>query len=127
MKNRYYNPWHKTGQPTHFENDAPCVFEYRRFQVFNLFDKAYDYVFDNCCITQRAGASNPEKVINELLATMCTTSKAPGHTPDPPSDKHIDCEDCQGTGIGKSHEPRSCGRCHGRGYNINPHYLCPDC
>ena len=48
------------------------------------------------------------------------------HTHDPPEDKYSDCEDCQGTGIGHSREPRSCGRCKGRGYNINPHYLCPD-
>lgn len=27
-----------------------------------------------------------------------------------------DCPDCQGTGIGYSHEPRSCGRCRGLGF-----------
>ena len=70
MKNRYFNPWHKRGQATHYENDACCICEYKGFRVFKLFDKAFDYVFDNCCITQRAGASNPEKVIDELLAAM---------------------------------------------------------
>lgn len=27
-----------------------------------------------------------------------------------------DCSNCRGTGIGYNHEPRSCGRCKGRGY-----------
>jgi DnaJ-class molecular chaperone len=46
---------------------------------------------------------------------------------EPTIEKHVDCDDCLGTGIGYNHEPNSCGHCNGRGYHINPHYLCPDC
>ena len=74
MKHKYYNPWHKIGEPTHYENNAKCVCEYRDFRVYKVHDKHFDYVYDNCCITQRAGASDPKRVINTLLLSM--TKKA---------------------------------------------------
>lgn len=58
--NRYRNPWHKglnIPKPEYYENDAPCVGNYRGVVVYRLWDTSFDYVLEGCCITQRAGFS----------------------------------------------------------------------
>lgn len=70
MKNRYKNPWFKscnTPRSEYYENNAPQVLEHRGVKVFKLFDKAFDFVLGDCCITQRAGITNAKHEIDELL------------------------------------------------------------
>lgn len=58
--NIYRNPWHKqngTQGPAMYKNEAPLVMEHRGVKVYKLFDKAYDLVFNDCCISQRCGCS----------------------------------------------------------------------
>jgi hypothetical protein len=71
--NRYRNPWHKTlnmPKPEFYENSAPVVFEYRGVTVYKLFNHGFDFVFEGCCITQRAGCDRGAKAraaIDEIL------------------------------------------------------------
>ncbi len=71
MKNKYLNPWRtgliRSSVPEYYENDAPKVFSHRGVDVFKLSDKSFDFVLAGCAITQRAGASDPAKVINQIL------------------------------------------------------------
>lgn len=70
MKNRYKNPWHKscnTPRPEYYENDAKQVMEYRRVKVFALFAHGYDFVYEGCCITQRAGVTEAKREIDKIL------------------------------------------------------------
>jgi hypothetical protein len=90
MKNKYLNPWHDPRDPPtefnrggygpeFYENDAPVVCEYRGFKVYEIdvprsayysdagdTVKAYDYVYEGVCVTQRAGASKPKEVIDQI-------------------------------------------------------------
>ena len=89
--NRYRNPWHKSlNIPTKefYENDAPMVAQYRGVKIYKLWNKAYDFVFGDCCITQRAGITEHKREIDHLLdgQTPCGTEvfkhlTANGHTP----------------------------------------------
>lgn len=43
-------------------------------------------------------------------------------------DKHIDCNDCRGTGIGYPPPEAKCTWCRGRGYHIvEPFHRCDEC
>ncbi len=68
--NRYRNPWHKeTTQttPEFYQNEARQVLEHRGVKVFKLFDRGYDFVLSDCCITQRAGVTEAKREIDALL------------------------------------------------------------
>lgn len=70
MKNKYRNPWHKDlnlPKPEFYQNDAPKFFEHRGVQVFKLAPKSFDYVLKGVCITQRAGARDPQELIDAIL------------------------------------------------------------
>ncbi len=70
MKNRYRNPWAKSlnvPKPDFYENDAPCVLEYKGFRVLKTVERGFDFVLNDCCVTQRAGMSNARRLINDLL------------------------------------------------------------
>lgn len=69
-QNRYRNPWFKScnaPRAEFYENDAPQVLEHRGVKVFKLFNKGYDFVLGDCCITQRAGITEARREIDELL------------------------------------------------------------
>jgi len=70
MKNRYRNLWQKETRvlgPAFYENDAPCVLEYRTVKVYCLRPEFYDFVLNGACISQRAGITEARKVIDEYL------------------------------------------------------------
>ncbi len=72
MKNRYKNPWSdecNTPREKFYENDAPCIFEYRGVKVFRLLHGRFDYVLKDCAITQRAGFKKEDapQVIDDIL------------------------------------------------------------
>lgn len=69
-RNKYRNPWHKSlNVPTveWYENDAPLVLEHRRVKVYKRFAQAFDFVLDDCCITQRAGITEAKREIDKIL------------------------------------------------------------
>lgn len=68
--NRYRNLWApelKVKKPDFYENNAPQIGEHRGVRVFKLFDHGYDFVLAGACITQRAGASELARTIDEVL------------------------------------------------------------
>jgi hypothetical protein len=83
MKNRYRNPWHATlnvKKPQFYENDAPCVAEYRGVRIYALWPNFFDFVLDSCCITQRAGITEHRKVIDEMLSgESCVCDEVAAH------------------------------------------------
>ena len=58
----------QNGVMLHIENNAECVLEYRGFKIFHVLDVLgdwrYDYVIRNICVTQRAGITNAQKIID---------------------------------------------------------------
>lgn len=65
----YRNAFHEPGKdwsgpPVYRHDKNPCL-EYRGFKVYKLFDRAYDYVYDGVCITQRGGLS--KHVIDNVI------------------------------------------------------------
>jgi len=91
MNNRYRNPWFRscnTPRSEFYENDAPCVAEYRGVKIYKLWNQAYDFVLGDCAITQRSGITEHKREIHHLLdgETPCDTLiyqhlTANGHTP----------------------------------------------
>lgn len=89
--NKYKNLWHKSTnipRPEFYENEAPKIGEYRGVSVFKLFTHGFDFVINGACITQRAGASDYQNTINEVLDgkapvadTVADHLKACGFTP----------------------------------------------
>ncbi len=72
MKNKYRNLWANDlniKKPEFYENDAREVLRYRQFRVFKTHEKGFDYVFNDCCITQRAGfeIGKAEILIDNIL------------------------------------------------------------
>jgi hypothetical protein len=90
-RNRYRNPWHdklNVPKPSHYENDAPMVAEYRGVRIFKLFNRAYDFVLGDTCISQRAGITDHRKVIDDMFSgeSCCCQAvadhlRAEGHNP----------------------------------------------
>lgn len=70
MKNKYRNPWCNETlikRPPFYENDAPEVYAYRGVVVFKVSEHHYDYVFHDCCISQRAGLPKNDLEKNEII------------------------------------------------------------
>ncbi len=68
--NRYRNPWFKscnTPRPEFYENTAKQVLIYRGVRVYKLFERGYDFVLGDCCITQRAGVTEAKREIDKIL------------------------------------------------------------
>lgn len=70
--NKYRNPWHKSlniPKPEFYENEFKLVHEYRGVKIYKGWDKCFDYVILDCCITQRAGFSKETciQVIDDIL------------------------------------------------------------
>ena len=55
----------------------------------------------------------PEEPLRDDIMFWPDGAKTRNHELD--DDEYADCPDCRATGIGYNHEPRSCGRCAGRG------------
>lgn len=81
--NHYRNPWHdklNVRKPSHYENDAPMVAEYRGVQIFKLWDHAFDFVLAGTCITQRAGITEHKQVIDDMLSgASCVCDEVAAH------------------------------------------------
>lgn len=71
MKTKYKNPWHRTDNSTYgpafYEHDKKPIVTHRGVSVYKVFEGRYDYVLNDVCITQRAGASKPKDTIDSIL------------------------------------------------------------
>ncbi len=69
--NRYRNPWANdtlVRRPAFYENNARAVYAANGWTVYKTHERGYDYVFADCAITQRAGASDPAGTIARILS-----------------------------------------------------------
>lgn len=68
--NRYRNPWYKKtiqGGVEFYENDKKPMLVHRGVTVYKILDKHYDFVYEGCALTQRAGATRAIEIIDGLL------------------------------------------------------------
>jgi hypothetical protein len=65
-KNPWYEPGGKYGPPVYTCEKRPMI-TYRGVQIFKVWERRYDVVMNGVCITQRAGASNPRQLIDNIL------------------------------------------------------------
>lgn len=71
MTNKYKNLWHKdlnrSGVPEYYENNAKKIGEHREVEIFDVRNGGYDFVFKGACVTQRAGATDFKKTIDDIF------------------------------------------------------------
>lgn len=65
-KNPWYEPGGKYGPPVYTHDKRPMI-DYRGVRIFKVWERRYDFVMNGVCITQRAGASKPRELIDDIL------------------------------------------------------------
>lgn len=74
--NPFYNLSYGSGRKTFTCKKSSAICKYKGFICIRSWAGGYHYIYKNVCVTMRAGASNPQKVIDEIISGETFDKKA---------------------------------------------------